>query len=219
MAHLWYGSTAAVCLPTDSNCELRIVIQQTPGTMCYCVVVQQEFLVKIGTVASYVFHLVLCMIETLKEPGVQAKIFRGKDISLLYSQLKILFPEVSVVKPWSSRNSSIEAFVLCRNYTPPADFEAAAPALLHMLSFKSNNIPGKNVLEASLGTGADTTKICGGVLPFLACGSLQWDSDMNYDLEEVEEGSDKATERLQPVQPPLAPHYKEAMEKINRWRF
>lgn len=36
-----------------------------------------------------------------------AKIFRGKDISLLYSQLKIFFKNVMVVKPKSSRNSSI----------------------------------------------------------------------------------------------------------------
>ena len=35
------------------------------------------------------------------------QIFRGKDVSLLYSQLKIFFPLVSVFKPRSSRNSSI----------------------------------------------------------------------------------------------------------------
>lgn len=36
-----------------------------------------------------------------------AKIFRGKDVSLLYSQLKIFFPDVTCAKPKSSRNSSI----------------------------------------------------------------------------------------------------------------
>ena len=34
-----------------------------------------------------------------------AKIFRGKDISLLFSQLRIFFDEVTVAKPRSSRNS------------------------------------------------------------------------------------------------------------------
>lgn len=150
---------------------------------------------------------------------MQAKIFRGKDISLLYSQLRILFPEVSVVKPWSSRNSSIEAFVVCRKYTPPADFEAASPVLLRMLSFKPAEPLREGAAGAFLGSGAETVKLCGGVLPFFACGSLQWDSDMTYDLEEVEAGSDKAAERLKPVQPPLAPHYREALEKIHRWRF
>lgn len=36
-----------------------------------------------------------------------AKIFRGRDVSLLYSQLKIFFPRVNLAKPRSSRNSSI----------------------------------------------------------------------------------------------------------------
>ena len=36
-----------------------------------------------------------------------AKIFRGKDVTLLYSQLKVFFERVTVAKPRSSRNSSI----------------------------------------------------------------------------------------------------------------
>lgn len=36
-----------------------------------------------------------------------AKIFRGKDTSLLYCQLKLFFTEVTFAKPKSSRNSSI----------------------------------------------------------------------------------------------------------------
>lgn len=45
-----------------------------------------------------------------------AKIFRGRDVSLLYTQLRILFDFVSVAKPASSRNSSIEAFVVCQKF-------------------------------------------------------------------------------------------------------
>lgn len=51
-----------------------------------------------------------------------AKIFRGKDITLLYSQLKVFFPKVTCSKPRSSRNSSIEAFIVCQDYTPPKDY-------------------------------------------------------------------------------------------------
>merc|ERR550534_2951720 len=51
-----------------------------------------------------------------------AKIFRGKDVSLLYSQLRIFFPRVTISKPRSSRNSSIEAFVVCQDYDPPAGY-------------------------------------------------------------------------------------------------
>ena len=46
--------------------------------------------------------------HVLKNGGVfVAKIFRGRDITLLYSQLRIFFPKVAVAKPMSSRNSSI----------------------------------------------------------------------------------------------------------------
>lgn len=40
-----------------------------------------------------------------------AKIFRGKDVTLLYAQLKIFFRQVTVTKPRSSRNSSIGELV------------------------------------------------------------------------------------------------------------
>ncbi|KAI8018745.1 putative tRNA (cytidine(32)/guanosine(34)-2'-O)-methyltransferase [Camellia lanceoleosa] len=39
-----------------------------------------------------------------------AKIFRGKDTSLLYRQLKLFFTDVTFAKPKSSRNSSIVVF-------------------------------------------------------------------------------------------------------------
>lgn len=46
--------------------------------------------------------------HVLKSGGVfVAKIFRGRDVTLLYSQLRIFFPKVTVAKPMSSRNSSI----------------------------------------------------------------------------------------------------------------
>ena len=62
--------------------------------------------------------------HVLKEGGTYvAKIFRGKDIGLLYNQLKCFFPKVTCAKPKSSRNSSIEAFVVCENYSPPKNFQ------------------------------------------------------------------------------------------------
>jgi len=54
-----------------------------------------------------------------------AKIFRGKDNDLLTNQLLTLFEEVHVTKPKSSRNSSIEAFVVCLKYSPPEGFDPA----------------------------------------------------------------------------------------------
>ena len=41
-----------------------------------------------------------------------AKIFRGRHASQLYAQLRLLFERVSIAKPTSSRNSSLESFVV-----------------------------------------------------------------------------------------------------------
>lgn len=45
-----------------------------------------------------------------------AKIFRGQTTQYLTSQLRLLFEVVSVAKPSSSRNSSMESFVVCQHY-------------------------------------------------------------------------------------------------------
>lgn len=69
--------------------------------------------------------------NVLKKGGsFVAKIFRGKDVSLLYSQFRTFFTNVTVAKPKSSRNSSIESFVVCRNYCPPSGFKPSMETLL-----------------------------------------------------------------------------------------
>ena len=67
--------------------------------------------------AKYCRHLPALNITThvLKVGGnFVAKIFRLKDVTLLFAQLKIFFDDVTVAKPRSSRNSSIEAFIVCQ---------------------------------------------------------------------------------------------------------
>lgn len=68
-------------------------------------------------------NLALCVLK----PGGKfvAKIFRAKDVDLLYHQLRIMFEKVTVAKPRSSRASSIEAFVVCENFQPPKGFKAS----------------------------------------------------------------------------------------------
>jgi tRNA (cytidine32/guanosine34-2'-O)-methyltransferase len=51
-----------------------------------------------------------------------AKIFRGKDVNLLYHQLSLFFSSVFCAKCRSSRNSSIESFVVCKGYNPPVGY-------------------------------------------------------------------------------------------------
>ena len=58
-----------------------------------------------------------------------AKIFRGKDIGLLLHQIKQLFQEVYCAKPKSSRNSSIEGFVVAKGFQ--LNISPEKPLILH----------------------------------------------------------------------------------------
>jgi hypothetical protein len=59
-----------------------------------------------------------------------AKMFRGRDVPLLYSQLRCFFDEVTIAKPRSSRSSSSESFVVCRRLRFPSGFTPSMTALL-----------------------------------------------------------------------------------------
>ncbi|XP_076026256.1 tRNA (cytidine(32)/guanosine(34)-2'-O)-methyltransferase [Genypterus blacodes] len=123
-----------------------------------------------------------------------AKIFRGKDVTLLYSQLKIFFGSVTCAKPRSSRNSSIEAFVVCQNFSPPAGYipNMSNPLLDHCYDVDFNQLEGPNRV----------------IVPFLACGDLSaFDSDRTYPLQ-LNDG--KEYQYTPPTQPPISPPYQQA---------
>ncbi|KAK4134795.1 FtsJ-domain-containing protein [Trichocladium antarcticum] len=184
-------------------------------------------------------NLALCVLK----PGGKfvAKIFRGRNVDLLYAQLKIFFEKVYVAKPRSSRASSVEAFIVCINFQPPEGFKAS--------------------LEEPLGVGSRLPEMLAdknAVAPVTAPVLLQngttaaWDSaperaqiadkDGIYDVE-VEDLSTEPLDKnirwiapfvacgdlsafdsdasyrlpddhvsLDPVQPPTAPPYKRAIE-------
>ncbi|XP_007428771.1 putative tRNA (cytidine(32)/guanosine(34)-2'-O)-methyltransferase [Python bivittatus] len=133
--------------------------------------------------------------HVLKKGGTfVAKIFRGKDVTLLYSQLRIFFPDVTCAKPRSSRNSSIEAFVVCQNYSPPEGYvpNMSNPLLDHCYDVDFNQLEGPNRV----------------IVPFLACGDLSaYDSDRTYPLQLDPE---KEYTYVPPTQPPIRPAYEEA---------
>lgn len=110
--------------------------------------------------------------HVLQEDGTfVAKIFRGKDTTLLYSQLKIFFERVTIAKPASSRNSSIEAFVVCQLYRPPVGY------IPQMINPMSDDVV---VVDET----APEWQVNRLVIPFVVCGDLQgFDSDMSYSLE------------------------------------
>lgn len=125
-----------------------------------------------------------------------AKIFRGKDVTLLYSQLKQFFEFVHLTKPRSSRNSSIESFVVCQKYNLPSGYipTMVNPLLDHQYC-DFNQFTGPNRF----------------IVPFNVCGDLSaYDSDTSYSLQLEGHSS---YEYRDPVQKPIDPPYKEVLEK------
>jgi len=103
-----------------------------------------------------------------------AKIFRGKDITLIYAQLKLFFADVYCAKPKSSRNTSVEAFVVARGFRPPADLDTTR--------FTTLRVGGES--DDGLTRGGSERL----VVPFVACGDLcGYDADQNYDLKPLQQ--------------------------------
>ncbi|QGI78167.1 hypothetical protein CEK25_004896 [Fusarium fujikuroi] len=164
-------------------------------------------------------NLALCVLK----PGGKfvAKIFRGRNVDVLYAQLKIFFEKVIVAKPRSSRASSVEAFIVCINFQPPAGFRASLEEPLGVgtrldemlkkkgdVDMQDSMIKDEGVVEMEVydETTEDTERSTRWVAPFIACGDLSaFDSDASYQLPE-----DYVS--LDPVQPPIAPPYKRAIE-------
>lgn len=164
-------------------------------------------------------NLALCVLK----PGGKfvAKIFRGRNVDVLYAQLKIFFEKVIVAKPRSSRASSVEAFIVCINFQPPVGFRASLEEPLGVgtrldemlkkkgdVDMQDSTIKDEGVVEMEVydETTEDTERSTRWVAPFIACGDLSaFDSDASYQLPE-----DYVS--LDPVQPPIAPPYKRAIE-------
>lgn len=89
-------------------------------------------------------NLALCVLK----PGGKfvAKIFRGRNVDLLYAQLKVFFEKVYVAKPRSSRASSVEAFIVCINFQPPEGFTASLEEPLGVGSRLSKMLANKSAL-------------------------------------------------------------------------
>ena len=134
--------------------------------------------------------------HVLREGGAfVAKIFRGRDITLLYSQLKIFFDDVSCCKPKSSRNSSIEAFVVCQGYRPPASF---VPDM------------GETMHGQARGAEDGVSRL---VVPFVTCGDLSgFDADASYPLDEGAVSAADAS-AYSGAQAPINPPYHAAIER------
>ena len=145
-----------------------------------------------------------------------AKIFRGPNIGFLYSQLGLLFERVSVAKPSSSRNSSMESFVVCQEFrgAPYLNLPLDLGGYLDLREIARQ--------ETDKTTNSETeNELDNFAVPFLACGDLSgwdWDggvldADKSYPIDNSKESS-----YIPPVAPPIKPPYEThmAMQKEER---
>ncbi|ETN39596.1 uncharacterized protein HMPREF1541_05822 [Cyphellophora europaea CBS 101466] len=166
--------------------------------------------------AQLLFSALSLAMKVLRPGGkFVAKIFRGRDVDLIYAQLKCVFEHVTVAKPRSSRASSLEAFVVCEGYTGTPLDQAPQPVSVGTETKSGPQEPVTRMIkddgtvELSFQKAVKPTAPPPQrwIAPFLACGDLSaWDSDATYKLPEGHVS-------LDPVQPPTAPPYKEALER------
>ncbi|SCU99817.1 LAMI_0G01046g1_1 [Lachancea mirantina] len=141
----------------------------------------------------------------LREGGVfVAKIFRGRDIDMLYSQLGFLFERVVCAKPRSSRGTSLESFIVCIGYKPPKHWVPKLDVNTSVETFFEGCGIGRLSLEDKLAGYSEEPR---SIAEFISCGGLDsFDSDATYH----DVPSNKPA--LDPVQPPTNPPYKRALE-------
>lgn len=137
-----------------------------------------------------------------------AKIFRGRDIDMLYSQVGYLFDTIVCAKPRSSRGTSLEAFIVCQGYNPPENWKRKLDLNTSVTEFFSDCFANKLKLtdDEYLPQWRDQPR---DIAEFMACGSLSsFDSDATYDIDNTNSSSSS----LDPVQSPTNPPYKRALE-------
>lgn len=138
-----------------------------------------------------------------------AKIFRGRDIDLLYSQLSYLFERVVCAKPRSSRGTSLEAFIVCLGYKPRSGWNPKLRLDQSTEEFFEDAGIGKSYIAEDFELPEHEERL---IPDFIACGNLEdGDSDASYALNEFIDRRD-----LKPVQMPTAPPYKKALEMRRR---
>uniref|UniRef100_L2FWS9 Putative tRNA (cytidine(32)/guanosine(34)-2'-O)-methyltransferase n=1 Tax=Colletotrichum fructicola (strain Nara gc5) TaxID=1213859 RepID=L2FWS9_COLFN len=182
-------------------------------------------------------NLALCVLK----PGGKfvAKIFRGRNVDLLYAQLKVFFETVIVAKPRSSRASSVEAFIVCINSGFQASLEnplGVGHELPKMVEERTAQLPVvadalmQNPLTGTWDTAptASATKGEGEIVEVEAYDETDETTDHEKHIRWIapfiacgdlsafdSDASYQLPEdhvSLDPVQPPTAPPYKRAIE-------
>ena len=176
-------------------------------------------------IQSQLLYSALNLALRILKPGGKfvAKVFRGKDVDLIYAQLRCFFTSVHCAKPRSSRASSLEAFVVCEGFSIPKGYTvdpkqpvglSAQVPLPEKKQTDKESFDGGGQRRTVREDGVSVLEIESDeeegknrwITPFVACGDLSaWDADATYHLP-------KDRVSLDPVQPPTAPPYKRALE-------
>ncbi|KAF5218856.1 hypothetical protein ECC02_008211 [Trypanosoma cruzi] len=142
------------------------------------------------------------------------KIFRGPNTPFLVAKSEVFFRHVIIAKPRSSRNASMEAFMVCQDYQPPAGYRPSfdrplttttrcfTPAAPLPPAFMHPQSEGQQIIQKEKKGVEDQACMMESVIvPFLACGDLSgYDADMCYDR-------DSDVPVLPPVHPPRQAPY------------
>jgi len=162
-----------------------------------------------------------------------AKIFRGRNVGFLTSQLRLMFERVSVAKPTSSRNSSMESFVVCQRFigAPFFDLPLDVGGYVNVKQLVNRREGGNDVVDDDCEERSTMESV---VLPFLACGDLSgWtpevieggqdgdvvvlDSDKSYPIPHQKHDDETTTTTnsryIPPLAPPIEPPYEESIAR------
>ncbi|CAI5702940.1 unnamed protein product [Peronospora effusa] len=157
-------------------------------------------------------------LQILEEGGTfVAKLFRGKEVSLLYAQLRRFFSHVTCAKPKTSRNSSFESFVICQNFRLLKDFVPDMER--NLLDFKyiedAENEDDDDWYNSKVSV---ERGVCVDVV-FVGAGDVSgYDADQSYPLDE-DKGNDTTLGHAakyahqEPLQKPINPPYANALKR------
>ncbi|KAG2531132.1 hypothetical protein BBO99_00001122 [Phytophthora kernoviae] len=156
-------------------------------------------------------------LQILEDGGTfVAKLFRGKEVSLLYAQLRRFFSEVTCAKPKTSRNSSFESFVVCQDFHLPKDYVPDMERNLLDLRYMED-ADGEDDDWYTSNVSAERG-VCVDVV-FIGAGDVfGYDADQSYPLDEEEGGNTTLGSapkyvHQEPLQKPINPPYANALKK------
>ena len=144
-----------------------------------------------------------------------AKIFRTREVGLMYTQLQLLFEDVQVAKPTASRNASVESFVVCRGFGC-GKLQIDKCLNLPLEGGWDEEFSGVGGLREYPGQRVEPS-----VVPFVSCAKLEGvesggydflDSDKSYPVQDM--GGKEKAKALAPLTPPIQPPYEKGMAKL-----